>query len=128
MKTVEEHYRVLAPKLTNWLVASGSTYAVACDLVQETFVRIWKMREDLQDDDESVSGLVFTIARNLRKNLVRDEKRLILQDEIGEDEAGEAPQSTAISNDDREYLRRKLAAAFAKPTPCSRSRKCPSTR
>ena len=120
MKTVEEHYKILAPKLTNWLVASGSTYAVACDLVQETFVRIWKMREDLQDDDESVSGLVFTIARNLRKNLVRDEKRLVLQDEIGEDEAGETPQPATMSNDDREYLRRKLAAAFAKLPPILR--------
>ena len=83
MKTVEEHYKVLAPKLTNWLVASGSSYAEACDLVQETFVKIWNMRDNLQDDDAAVSGLVFTIARNLRKNLARDDKRLVFQDEIG---------------------------------------------
>ena len=48
--TIEEHYQTIAPKLTNWLVASGSPYAEACDLVQETFLRIWKMREDLLDD------------------------------------------------------------------------------
>ena len=88
MKTIEEHYKVLAPKLTNWLVASGSPYAEACDIVKETFVKIWNMRNDLHDDDEAISGLVFTIARNLRKNQVRDGKRLVLQDEIGEDEAG----------------------------------------
>ena len=31
--TVEEHYNVIAPRLTNWLVSSGSSYAEACDLV-----------------------------------------------------------------------------------------------
>jgi len=120
MKTIEEHYKVLAPKLTNWLVASGSPYAEACDIVQETFVKIWKMRDDLHDDDEAVSGLVFTIARNLRKNLARDGKRLVFQDEIGEDEAGAAPQSAGATSDDCAYLRRKLSAAFAKLPPVLR--------
>lgn len=120
MKTVEEHYKVLAPKLTNWLVASGSSYAEACDLVQETFVKIWNMRDNLQDDDDAVSGLVFTIARNLRKNLARDDKRLVFQDEIGEDEAGEAPPSTGAASDDIDYLRRKLSKAFAQLPPILR--------
>jgi len=120
MKTIEDHYKTLAPKLTNWLVATGSSYAEACDLVQETFVKIWKMRDSLQDDDEAVSGLVFTIARNLRKNLARNEKHLVLQEEIGEDEAGEAPNSSPTANDDREYLRKKLSEAFAKLPPILR--------
>ena len=120
MKTIEEHYKVLAPKLTNWLVASGSPYAEACDIVQETFVKIWNMRNDLHDDDEAISGLVFTIARNLRKNQVRDGKRLVLQDEIGEDEAGAAPPSVGATSDDCAYLRRKLSAAFAQLPPVLR--------
>ena len=28
---INEHYTVLAPKLLNWLVATGSSYAQACD-------------------------------------------------------------------------------------------------
>ena len=47
--TIEEHYRILAPRLTNWLVATGTPYNTACDLVQETFVKLWKMRDDLRD-------------------------------------------------------------------------------
>ena len=49
--TIEEHCKALAPKLTNWLVATGSPYAEACDLVQNTFLKIWKMKADLRDDD-----------------------------------------------------------------------------
>ena len=120
MKTVEEHYKTLAPKLTNWFVATGSSYAEACDLVQDTFVKVWKMRNELQDDDEAVSGLVFTIARNLRKNLARDARRIVLQDEIGEDEAGEAPERSMTTDDERKYLRHKLSEAFAKLPPILR--------
>jgi len=120
MKTVEEHYKVLAPRLTNWLVASGSSYAEACDIVQDTFVKIWNMRNDLQEDDNAVSGLVFTIARNIRKNLVRAEKHLVLQDEIGEDEAGATPETNLTPDDERDYLRRKLVEAFAKLPPILR--------
>ena len=86
--TIEEHYRTIAPKLTNWLVATGSPSAEACDLVQNTFLRIWKMRDDLVDNDAAVSGLAFTIARNLRKNLARDDRRLTFVEEIREEDAG----------------------------------------
>ncbi len=40
------------------------------------------MRDDLRDDENAVSGLAFTIARNLRKNLTRDNSRLTFVDEI----------------------------------------------
>ena len=132
---IEELYRSIAPKLTNWLVASGSPYHEACDLVQNTFLKIWKMRNDLRDDESAVSGLAFTIARNLRKNLARDNARLTFVGEIrdaDEDEQGGASAdgeslSTRLSTDDNrqsgsdaEYLRRRLTAAFAKLPPILR--------
>ena len=120
--TIEEHYKAIAPRLTNWLVSTGSPYAEACDLVQETFVRIWKMRDDLLDNDAAVSGLAFTTARNLRKNLARDNRRLAFVDEIRDEDAGsvgpaELPSEAAQQS--RE-LRRKLTAAFAKLPPALR--------
>ena len=120
--TIEDHYRAIAPKLTNWLVATGSPYAEACDLVQETFLRIWKMREDLFDNDAAVSGLAFTTARNLRKNLARDDRRLTFKEEITEEDAGTVEQGDLPSEveDRRRELRQKLAAAFAKLPPTLR--------
>ena len=117
--TINEHYALLAPKLLNWLVATGSSYAQSCDLVQETFLKLWKMRDEILDDDAAVSGLVFTIARNLRKNETRDLRREVLTDEIPEDpDAASMPPATSPS--DTIYLRSRLIAAFAKLPPLLR--------
>ena len=116
--TIEEHYQILAPKLTNWLVSTGSTYHESCDLVQSTFLKIWKMRDDLHGDNTDVSGLAFTIARNLRKNLARDDARLTFVDEIKDEDGGST--GPAQSPSDAEYLRRRLSAAFAKLPPILR--------
>lgn len=119
---IEELYTSIAPRLTNWLVASGSPYHEACDLVQNTFLKIWNMRDDLRDDEAAVSGLAFTIARNLRKNLVRDNARLTFVEEIREEDAGsvnpaELPSETEERNAE---LRRRLSEAFAKLPPVLR--------
>lgn len=119
---IEEIYKTVAPKLTNWLVASGSGYHESCDIVQNTFLKLWKMRGDLRDDAESVSGLAFTIARNLRKNLARDNKRLTFVEEIREEEAGsvspgELPSEAKARSTE---LRRRLNEAFAKLPPILR--------
>ena len=115
---IEEIYKTIAPKLTNWLVSTGSSYHEACDLVQNTFLKIWKMRDDLHGDNTDVSGLAFTIARNLRKNLARDDARLTFVDEIKDEDGGST--GPAQSPSDAEYLRRRLSAAFAKLPPILR--------
>ena len=116
--TVEEHYKAIAPRLTNWLVSSGSSYHEACDLVQSTFLQIWKMRGNLQDDDSAVSGLAFTIARNLRKNMLRDNARLSFVDEIKDEDAGTVAPTPMPS--DADYIRKRLKEAFAKLPPVLR--------
>ena len=115
---IEEIYKTIAPRLTNWLVSTGSSYHEACDLVQSTFLKIWKMRDDLHGDNTDVSGLAFTIARNLRKNLARDDARLSFVDEIKDEDGGST--GPAQSPSDAEYLRRRLSAAFAKLPPILR--------
>ncbi len=131
---IEELYKTLAPKLTNWLVSTGSPYHEACDLVQNTFLKIWKMREDLRDSESDVSGLVFTIARNMRKNLVRDNARLTFVGDVRDsDDAnpedgapGVAVAAQAGATDpasmpsDNAYLRKRLTEAFSKLPPILR--------
>lgn len=113
--TVEEHYQALAPKLTNWLVATGSTYDDACDLVQRTFLKIWEIRDDLRDDNSAVSGLVFTIAKNLRKNSWRDGSRIMYVDEIHEDAA--TADQPPPSPSDAAYIRSRIEQALAQIPP-----------
>ncbi len=109
---IEEIYNTLAPRLTNWLVSTGSSYHEACDLVQSTFLKVWSMRDDLREGESLVSGLVFTIARNLRKNLVRDDSRIAFVDEIRDEDAGAVGPATLPS--DAAYLRKRLTEAFAR--------------
>ena len=116
--TIEDYYRVLAPKLTNWLVATGSPYHDACDLVQRTFLKLWEMRDDLRDDTSAVSGLVFTIAKNLRKNAWRDGARMTYVDEIHEDAAGAV--QPAASPLDAAYLRARIEKALEQIPPLLR--------
>ncbi len=118
MMTIEERYRTLAPRLTNWLIASGSSHAQACDLTQETFLKLWNMRDTLHDDDASVTNLVFTIARNLRKNQIRDNQRIVYTDQALPEEAVEAPHPT--SSTDRDYLRQRIQAALNQLPPLLR--------
>ncbi len=115
---MEKLYQAIAPKLTNWLVATGSSYHEACDLVQNVFLKIWKMRDDLHGGESDISGLAFTIARNLRKNLARDDARLTFVEEIKDEDAGVAAPEQAPS--DAAYLRERLSAAFAQLPPVLR--------
>ena len=117
--TIEEHYEKLAPKLTNWLVATGSKYDEACDIVQDTFVKLWSMRDDLRGDASAVSGLVFTIARNLRKNRFRDNSRITFVEEIKDEDMGATPRRTNTASD-LENLRNRLVEAFAQLPPLLR--------
>ena len=66
---IERIYREVAPKLQSYLTGNGCSYATACDIVQETFLRLWKRKEELSDDPHQVSGFAFTIARNYRNDL-----------------------------------------------------------
>jgi RNA polymerase sigma-70 factor (ECF subfamily) len=118
MMTIEERYRTLAPRLTNWLIASGSSHAQACDLTQETFLKLWNMRDSLQDDDAAVTALVFTIARNLRKNHLRDNQRIVYTDQPLPEEAVESTPPTATA--DRDYFRQRIQAALDQLPPLLR--------
>ena len=115
--TLEEHYRTLAPRLTNWLIASGSPYAQACDLTQETFLKLWSMREQLYDNDAAVAGLAFTIARNLRKNQIRDNQRIVFTDQPLPEEAVE---NNAPAAEDMAYVRQRIQKALEQLPPLLR--------
>ena len=122
MKDMEKLYRTIAPKLTNWLVSSGSQYEEACDIVQSTFLKIWKMRDDVRDDADSVSGLAFTIARNLRKNLARDKSHLTFVGEIRDSDEGVVgdAETSPIGTTERLDMtrRRRPSAQRSVSTPC----------
>ena len=116
----ESLYNEIAPRLTNYLVATGSQYAEACDLVQEVFVKLWKMKDDLRDSPSAVSGLAFTMAKNLRKNAIRDNGRVTYTDTIPEEAEPGVDNTRKITVSDAAYLRKRLKMAFAELPPTLR--------
>jgi len=111
----ERLYREFAPKLVNYLVANGTDYATAGDITQETFLRLWQRREDLVDDPSQISGLAYTVAKNLRTDGWRK-----AQHECPVEELPETPVAPAASPGDDAYLRERLVAAFAELPPLLR--------
>lgn len=117
---VDEIYREVAPKLQSYLTGGGCSYATACDIVQETFLRIWQRRDELSDDLHQVSGLAFTIARNYRNDLARKAQHETLG---GESDAAECepdaggPLEDARPGEAEEEsaaLRRRLKSTLAR--------------
>ncbi|MBP5510835.1 MAG: RNA polymerase sigma factor [Kiritimatiellae bacterium] len=114
----EELYNQIAPKLTNYLVGSGCSYANACDIVQETFLRVWKKRDTLKDDLSQVSGYIYTVARNIRIDRMRKESFETLQPEIRDEDAGTV--EPAVMRGDAEHLRKRIEEAMAQLPPLVR--------
>ena len=107
---IQALYKAIAPKLTNYLVANGSEYAAACDIVQEAFLRLWKKREDFSGTD-SISAFLFAVARNLKIDRFRRNRFYVFQEEIAEGDMGLAEPERL--QDDVGYLRKRLQQALA---------------
>lgn len=118
---IERLYREAAPKLLNYLVANGVDNAAASDIVQESFLRLWKKREELVDNESLVSGLLWTIAKNLQKDRWRKDSRIDFKEEItDEDDTRAAGASRAATPGDSAYLRNRIRAALAELPPLLR--------
>ena len=117
---IEEIYREVAPRLQSYLTGNGCSHATACDIVQETFLRLWKRREELSDDLHQVSGLAFTIARNYRNDLVRKARHETLGGESsveGDDLGADAPRDESRPGEEAEEtaaLGRRLRASLGR--------------
>ena len=115
---IESIYRKLAPKVTNYLVANGTPYAAACDIVQETFLKLWNMREDLEEDESRISGLVHTMARNLRNDKFRRDQFMTYREQIEEDEL--VTDGGVSVSSDGDYLRKRIQGALDSLPPLLR--------
>lgn len=115
---IEKLYHTVAPKVTNYLVANGTPHPIACDIVQETFLRLWKMRDELECEEARVTGLIYTIARNIRNDKARHDKFMTYKDEFMEHELVSEDTVTAASDND--YLKQRLTAALAELPPLLR--------
>ena len=89
-------YDMYADKLYSFALAHTKSQETAGDIVQETFLRLWTVRESLSVDG-SLQSLLFTIANNrlidlFRKQINKTEMELYIgyREEAGQEENTEA--------------------------------------
>jgi RNA polymerase sigma-70 factor (ECF subfamily) len=63
------------PRVKGYLVRLGASAAIAEDLAQEVMLTLWRKAVQFDPNKASASTWVFTIARNLRIDAIRKERR-----------------------------------------------------
>ena len=96
-------------RLIGFLMRMGADYATACDLAQETFVRLYRHRSSY-NPRHSFSTWIFTIAANLARNHHRWSRRHPEALTDPADLAQDSPPDGAADPHHRTAAREKLAA------------------
>jgi RNA polymerase sigma-70 factor (ECF subfamily) len=104
-----------APRIKGYLVRLGTTGALAEDLAQETMLAVWRKAALFDPARASASTWIFTVARNLRIDSLRRERRPDFDPNDPALVPGEEPAADArMMRDDDDV---SLRAALAKLSP-----------
>jgi RNA polymerase sigma-70 factor (ECF subfamily) len=97
-----------APRVKAYLLRQGAPAAVAEDLAQEALLNLWRKAHLFDPSKASVATWLFTIARNLRIDAIRREKRPELDPEDFTQEAEPSADQCMVVADDESRLRLAL--------------------
>jgi RNA polymerase sigma factor (sigma-70 family) len=101
-------FEYFAPRLKSMLIGSGTDTATAEELAQEAMLSVWRKADRFDPAKASASTWIFTIARNLRIDRFRSERRHELDPKdptlIPENEV---PADDQLSLKDRQVVVRK---------------------
>lgn len=98
------------PRVKSYLLRVGASPGAAEELAQETMLRMWRKAESFNPDIATASTWVFVIARNLRIDRLRGEKRHPDPDPSEEPDLPASGETILISHERREKVRVALAA------------------
>lgn len=120
-RSFSELFRHFAPKLLAYGSRQFGNEQTAADLVQETMTNVWHKAHLFNADKGAPATWIFTIARNIRFDLLRKNKHR--RDEISADELWPilAETSDALEDDyalDHGILMQEISSYYAKlPVP-----------
>lgn len=90
-----------APRVKGYLMRLGASAAVAEDLAQDVMMTLWRKAAQFDSEKASASTWVFTIARNLRIDAIRRERR----PEIDVDDPTLAPSIERSSDENLDWAK-----------------------
>jgi len=97
-KELFDHF---APRVKGYLMRLGASAAVAEDLAQDVMLALWRKAFQFDPAKASASTWVFTIARNLRIDAIRKERR----PEFDADDPTLAPSSERSSDENLDWAK-----------------------
>jgi len=104
-----------APRVKSYLLRLGANAALAEDLAQEAMLIVWRKAGLFDPAKASASTWIFTIARNLRIDAMRREKRPEFDPDDPTLVPDEEPQADAQLSRDDESARLRLALTKLSP-------------
>lgn len=105
-------FNVYGPKVKSMMLKLGADGALADDLVQETFLTVWRKAGMYSPERGAVSTWIFTIARNLRIDILRRQSNKPYEDLDGIEIASDVPQGSVLA-ERHEIMERVIGALEA---------------
>jgi RNA polymerase sigma-70 factor, ECF subfamily len=97
------------PRIKSMMMKLGSSDALAEDLVQETFVSVWRKAAMYSQQRGAASTWIFTIARNLRIDQLRRQSNKPYEDLESLELASDAPSGSSLVEQNQVIERVTLA-------------------
>jgi RNA polymerase sigma factor (sigma-70 family) len=105
-----EVYGFYSPRLRTYMRKLGADGAAAEDLVQDVMAAVWNKARLFDPAKASAGTWIFTIARNLRIDLIRRERRPEIDADDLDLQSEESPEQAMVTRRDAASVRAALAA------------------
>ena len=89
-------FAMFGPRIKSMMLRLGASEALAEDLVQETFLSVWRKAGLFSSQRGAASTWIFTIARNLRIDQLRRQSNKPYEDLSTMDLASDAPNGSIL--------------------------------
>jgi RNA polymerase sigma-70 factor (ECF subfamily) len=89
-------FNLFGPRIKSMMLKLGASEALAEDLVQETFLSVWRKASLFSSQRGAASTWIFTIARNLRIDQLRRQSNKPYEDLSTMDLASDAPNGSFL--------------------------------
>lgn len=104
-------FEFFAPRVKSLMIRSGSVPAQAEELAHDTLLAVWHKAHLFDPAGASASGWIYKIARNLRIDAIRRERRdaLIVVDRSDVPEESAQPLNIVVSREEESRVRAAVA-------------------